>query len=155
MEFLAEFHPKVVHFPIAFLLGYVLLESIGVIFRKDFFSKAAHLLLFFGALGSLAAVLTGKQAYEAFEYWNKQSSDLFEAHQEFANYTLWYFTGLLVLRTFVVIKKKFSGIVRYAFVILAIAGTYFVYKTGDLGGQMVFKHGIGTEYKIKIMESEE
>ncbi len=155
MEFLAEFHPKVVHFPIAFTLAYILLETVGIIFKKEFFSKAAHLLLFFGVLGALAAVLTGEQAEEAFEYWNKQSSDLVEAHEQFATYTLWYFTGVLVLRTFVTIKKKFSGMLKYMFLVLAIAGSYLIYKTGDLGGQMVYKHAVGTEYKNKIMEAEE
>ncbi|QQS37274.1 MAG: DUF2231 domain-containing protein [Ignavibacteriales bacterium] len=155
MEFLAEFHPKVIHFPIAFFLLYILLETIGTVFKKEFFSKAAHLLLFFGVLGALAAVLTGEQAYEAFEYWNKASEELVEAHENFATITLWYFTGLLVLRTFVTIKKKFSGSLKYVFVLLAAVGGYFVFKTGDLGGQMVYKHGAGTEYKIKIMEAEE
>lgn len=155
MEFLAEFHPKVIHFPIAFFLAYVLLESIGAIFKKEFYSKAAHLFLFFGVLGALAAVLTGNQAEDAFEYWNKQSSDLVEEHELFATITLWYFTGLLVLRTFVTLKKKFSGVLTYAFVVLAIVGAYFVFHTGDLGGQMVYKHGVGTEYKIKIMEADE
>jgi uncharacterized membrane protein len=155
MEFLAEFHPKVIHFPIAFFLAYVLLESIGAIFKKDFFSKTAHLFLFFGVLGALAAVLTGNQAEETFEYWNKQSSDLVEEHELFATITLWYFTGLLVLRTFVTVKKKFSGVFTYTFVVLALVGAYFVFHTGDLGGQMVYRHGVGTEYKIKIMEADE
>lgn len=154
MEFLAQFHPKVIHFPIAFFLAYVFLESIGVIFKKEFFSKAAHLLLFFGVIGALAAVITGEQAEEAFEYWNKQSSDLVEAHELFATITLWYFTGLLVLRTFATVKKKFSGVIRYAFMVLAIIGVYFVYQTGELGGQMVYEHGVGTKYKINQMEAE-
>lgn len=37
MEFLAQYHPKVVHFAIALLSVYVLLEFIGVVFKKDFF----------------------------------------------------------------------------------------------------------------------
>ena len=41
MEFLAQLHPKIIHFPIAFLLIYVLLEITGVITKKDFYLKAA------------------------------------------------------------------------------------------------------------------
>ncbi len=106
MEFLAQFHPKVVHFPIALLLLYVLLETIGVIFRKEFYQKAAHLVLFLGVLGALAAVLTGKQAEEAFEYFNKASGELMEKHEFFATLTIWYFAALLVLRTAAVLVKN-------------------------------------------------
>ncbi|MDR3609015.1 MAG: hypothetical protein P4L27_00455 [Ignavibacteriaceae bacterium] len=149
MEFLAQFHPKVIHFPIAFLLIYVLLELIGASFKKDFFSKTAHLFLLFGVLGALAAVLTGSQAEDAFEGWNKTTSAILAIHSTYANITLWYFTALLVIRTFLVLKKKFNNTFRYIFVVLAFAGAYFVYQTGEHGGQMVFQHGVGTQYHNK------
>jgi uncharacterized membrane protein len=154
MEFLSAFHPKVIHFPITFLLGYFLFEFLGIVLKKDFLSKAAHLLLLLGVLGALAAVLTGRAAEEAFEYWNKQSGELMEEHELYANLTLWYFVALLILRTFIAFKKKFIGIVRYVILVLALVGVYFVFQTGEHGGKMVYEHGIGTEYKIKQMESE-
>lgn len=154
MEFLSAFHPKIIHFPIAFLLGYFLFEFLGVILKKDFLSKTAHLLLFLGVLGALAAVLSGRQAEEAFEYWNKVSGELMEEHEMYANLTLWYFTGILILRTFVSFNNKFIGIVRYVILILALVGVYFVYQTGEYGGKMVYEHGVGTQYKIKQMEAE-
>jgi uncharacterized membrane protein len=146
MEYLAQFHPKIIHFPIAFLLVYVLLELIGASFKKDFFSKTAHLFLLFGVLGAVAAVLTGNQAEDAFEGWNKTTHAILETHQTFANITLWYFTGLLVIRTFLVLKKKFNYTFKYLFIALAFIGAYFVYQTGEHGGQMVFQHGVGTQF---------
>ena len=154
MEFLAQFHPKLVHFPIALLMAYLLCEFIGGVFRKDFFSKAAHLLLLLGVLGALAAVLTGNQAEDAFDYWNKASSDILEQHQFWANLTLWYFSGLLVIRTILVLKKKFNDMFRYIFILLAAVGAYFVFQTGEQGGKMVYTHGVGTQYKIQQMEKE-
>jgi uncharacterized membrane protein len=152
MEFLAQFHPKIIHFPIAFLLVYLLLEFFGAIFKKDFFSKAAHLFLLFGVLGALAAVLTGNQAENAFEGWNKTTSAILETHSTYANITLWYFTVLLVIRTFLVLRKKFSNLFKYLFCLLGIVGAYFIYQTGEHGGEMVFKHGIGTQFHIKADE---
>jgi uncharacterized membrane protein len=146
MEFLAQFHPKIIHFPIAFLLIYVLLELIGAIFKRDFFSKTAHLFLFLGVIAAVAAVLTGGQAEDAFEGWNKTTHAILEAHSTYANITLWFFTALLVIRTFLVLRKKFNNVFRYIFVILAFVGAYFVYQTGEHGGQMVFMHGVGTQY---------
>ncbi|MDR3668373.1 MAG: DUF2231 domain-containing protein [Ignavibacteriaceae bacterium] len=146
MEYLAQFHPKLVHFPIAFLLVYLLLEIIGAIFKREFFSKTAHLFLLFGVLGALAAVLTGNQAENAFEGWNKTTHAILETHSTYANITLWFFTALLVLRTFLVVRKKFSNLFKYIFCLLGIVGAYFVYQTGDHGGQMVFQHGVGTQF---------
>lgn len=149
MEFLSQLHPKVVHFPIALLAIYALLEIIGVIFRKDFFSKSAYLVLFLGILGAIAAVLTGNSAADAIQKMNKINiivpAGAIGEHIDYANFTLWYFAGLLVLRTFVVVRKRFSGRVRYLFVLLSLIGVFFIYKTGELGGKLVYKYGAGTD----------
>lgn len=150
MEFLAQLHPKIIHFPIAFLLVYLVLEILGAVFKKDFFSKAAHLFLFFGVLGALAAVLTGNQAEDAFKEWNKTTSSILETHSTYANITLWYFTALLVIRTFLVLRKKFGNLFKYLFCLLGIVGAYYIYQTGEQGGEMVFRHGVGTQFHIKV-----
>lgn len=155
MEFLAELHPKVIHFPIALLLTYVLLEFIGIIFKREFYQKTAHLLLLLGVIGSFFAVLTGNQAFTVYEYWNKQSSALFNNHQTFANLTVWYFTGILVLRTYLVVKKKFSTSFKYIMIALALFGGYLVYQTSEYGGELVNKFGIGTQLKINQLEENE
>ena len=149
MDFLAHYHPQVVHFPIAFFLVYALLEIIGTIFKKDYFSTTAHLFLFLGVLGAIAAVLTGNAAEStAIELLKKGVPLPKEAignHEDFATFTLWYFTGLLVLRTMFVLRKKFTGKIKYIFIILALAGSLLVYKTGELGGKLVYKYGAGTD----------
>lgn len=155
MEFLAQFHPKLVHFPVAFFLGYFVCELIGGLFRKEAFTKAAFILLIFGVLGALASVITGKQAVDAFDYWNKASSDILEHHEEYAYTTLWYFTAVLVIRTILVIKKKLIGPFLYLFIALAAVGAFLIYQTAEAGGKMVYQHGIGTQYKIQQMEKQE
>jgi len=156
MEFFAEFHPRIVHFPIALLLLYVLLEAVGAVFRKEFFSKSAHLILFLGVLGAIAAVLTGNQAENLASSWEEKGAIIqfgeISEHEEYANITLWYFAALLVLRTFITIKKKFTGYFPYVFAVLAAVGAYFVYETGDHGGHLVYKYGIGTELKKAEIE---
>lgn len=152
MEFLAELHPKVVHFPIALLITFVLLELIGTLLNKDFYAKTAHLILFLGVIGSIFAVLTGNQAFIAYEYWNPASEALFNNHQTFANLTIWYFTGLLVLRTYLAVKKKYLKTIKYVFLILTLFGGFLVYQTSEYGGELVKKYGIGTELKINNTE---
>ncbi len=155
MEFLAKIHPEVIHFPIAFLLGYALFEILGIILKKEFLSKAAHLLLLLGVLGMIAAVLTGNQAKDVAHKISKTgitiSFNAINEHENYANTTLWFFAALLVLRTMAVIKKKFFGLIKYSFIILSLVGSFLVYETGEHGGSLVYKHGIGTE--IKVMEN--
>ena len=151
MEFLAQLHPKIVHFPVAFLSIYALLEITGVLSKKEFFKKAAYLFLFLGVLSAVAAVISGNQASDIASQWEDKGAiipfGLISQHEEFATITLWYFTGLLVLRTFLVVKKKYTGMIQYIFIVLAIIGGYLIYETGDLGGKLVYNHGVGTELK--------
>ena len=151
MEFLAQLHPKIIHFPIAFLLIYVFLEITGIITKKDFYLKAAYLFLFLGVLSAVAAVITGNQAYEiASQLKDKGAvipSGLVSQHEQYATITLWYFTGLLVFRTYLVLKKKLKGTLQYLLVLLAVVGAFFIYETADYGGKLVFNHGVGTEMK--------
>lgn len=151
MDFLAQLHPKIVHFSIALLSLYVFLEVIGILLKKDFFSKAAHLILFFGVISALIAVLTGNQAEDVAHAWSKLGANInlgaIETHSNYANITLWYFTGLLILRTFLIIKKKFISTIKYLIAVLAIIGFFFIYQTGHYGGKLVYEYGIGTQLK--------
>ena len=153
MEFLAGLHPKVVHFPIALLITFVLLELIGTLLNKDFYTKTAHLILFLGVIGTILAVLTGNQAFISYKYWNPASEKLFNNHQTFANLAVWYFAGLLVLRTYLVVKKRYFKTMKYIFLVLTLFGGFLIYQTSEYGGELVKKYGIGTELKINDTET--
>jgi uncharacterized membrane protein len=148
MEFLSYLHPKLVHFPVAFFILYFLFEVSGIIFKKDYLNKAAYIILILGVLLAVAAVLTGNQAQELvkekFPDAFKNVNSFIEQHQNFASFTLWYYFGLLILRTYLILKKKFSGNMRYLVVILAAGGCILIYMTALYGGDLVYLHGIGT-----------
>jgi uncharacterized membrane protein len=158
MEFLSQLHPKVVHYPIALFVIYALLEIIGTFFKRDFFLKSAYLILFLGILGAVAAALTGNSAAHAVQQLNKIKTIIpvkaVSEHISYANFTLWYFAGLLVLRTFVVLGKKYSGGIKYLFVILSLVGLFLIYKTAELGGILVYNYGAGTEIIKKELKSQ-
>jgi uncharacterized membrane protein len=136
MEFLAGIHPKVVHFPIAFLMFYPLMELIFLFTRKDFFSKAALLFLTIGVIGSFFAVLSGNQAFEFVKNWNNEGKEVFSEHQTFANLTVWYFSVLLVVRYFLFVKKKLNHTIISVIFVLSLIGSYLVYQTGNYGGKL-------------------
>lgn len=148
MEILAQLHPRIVHFPIAFFILYFFFESFGVILKKDFLSKAAFLILLIGVLTALIAVLSGNQALAMVKLHLVKGSELnklIELHEEYATLTLFYFSGMLFLRTYLVTKKRFEGNLQYLFILLGLIGCYLIYATGIHGGDLVFKHGIGTQ----------
>jgi len=60
-------HAMAIHFPIALLCIGFLSAVISLFFRRDFFSQAAFYLLVLGALGSIAAYLSGNAAGEGIE----------------------------------------------------------------------------------------
>lgn len=151
MTALAEFHPLIVHFPIALFILYIFFEVISLFTKTDFFNKAAALILFLGVITGLIASLTGNLAADTVV-------DKFELvvkkHQEWATMTQWYFTFLLIFRFFLIFKQKFSGYIRYGFVVLALFGIFMVYKTGHYGGKLVYRYGIGTELIDKKLINE-
>jgi uncharacterized membrane protein len=149
MEFLAGLHPLTVHFPIALLIVYSVLEIFGVVTKKEFLVKAAYMILILGIIGAVAAVLTGNQAEEVAEIWEDKGALIpfgaITSHENYATFTLWYYIFVVFLRTFFVVRKKFTLKIQYVFIGLSIIGILLLYKTAKEGGRLVFEHGIGTE----------
>ena len=144
-NFLADIHTKVVHFPIALLATYSILEIIGIIFNKEFITKSALLILCLGVISAFFAVLTGNQAVDNFNFWNHETSMLLNEHQTFATYLLWSAVVICALRIFFTVKKKFNGFVKYIFILFALAIIFLTYETGIYGGDLVKKYGVGTD----------
>jgi len=149
MESIAGLHPLVVHFPIALLLLYTLFETTGVILKNETLTKAAFLILILGVVSAIAAVLTGGQAEEIATHLRDKgiafSQEVLETHEKFATISVWYFFAILGLRTYFIVQKKFVGYIKIIFVVLALIGAYFILETGEHGGELVFKYGVGTD----------
>ncbi len=145
VNFLAELHPKIVHFPIALLSAYAVLEIFGIIFKKDSINKCALLLLSFGVVTAFFAVLSGNDAFSSFQLWTSESTDVLNEHQKYATFLLWFSLIICALRLFLTVKKKFVGYKRIIFIIFSIIILFLVFETGEHGGKLVTKFGIGTD----------
>lgn len=149
MEILSGLHPRAVHFPIAFFVLYFVFETAGIFLKKDYLNKSALIILLFGILGSVIAVLTGNQAYEAIKTLNRVEQktiiDAIDYHELSATIALWYFTALFFYRVFLSIKKKFYTNYKYLIIFFAFLGCVLIFLTGYTGGKLVFDYGIGTE----------
>ena len=144
MQFLAEIHTKLIHFPIALLVIYPFIELLFLITKKEYFNKTAFLFLSMGVVASLFAAVSGNQAFESVAVWTDSSKNIFEQHQYYANITVWFFAALLVLR-FIIFKKYSSKrIIVLIFFIVSLAGLIAIYQTGHYGGLLSKQFDIDT-----------
>ncbi len=154
-------HPVIVHFPVALLTIYALMELLR--FKKIsaqpywFYTKA--IFLFIGGLGSLAALQTGEWAADALGK-SAKMSEVLQRHEFFAKASiitfgilavsyliLWLereqFTPWIKFELFRKIWRIKVGFAKFVVetklvILLALAGLLFITITGGLGGIMVF-----------------
>lgn len=164
-----ELHPILVHFPIALLIVGVLLDFLALFLRRAHLVAAASWCLGFGALGLLAAELSG-QLIE--DHVNRAlAGHLLEVHKAFALATVITFVTLFVLRMLwfspqilsflspaipaaervgktlrvgVPVLGSRSHLLIGIYLLLSVAGIVLLAITGYLGGSMVYDHGVGT-----------
>ncbi len=166
---LVELHPIIVHFPIALLIVGVLLDFLALFLRRAHLVAAASWCLGFGALGLLAAELSG-QLIE--DHVNRAlAGNLLEMHKAFALSTVITFVTLFVLRILwlspqilsflspaipmaervgksirmgVPVLGSNSRLLIGIYLLLSVGGIVLLAITGYLGGTMVYDHGVGT-----------
>lgn len=160
MEFLAGIHPIVIHFPIALFCLYLLMEAADVFMKAEPFLPASVLVLLLAQITGFFAMLTGNQAailHGLTELKSNHSvaadiSHTIAAHQQWATYTLFLFLAILILKLYYLIQTKVKKNiqpsvlrVRYICILLGLVGLFFVFRTGQYGGKLVYQHGVGTE----------
>jgi uncharacterized membrane protein len=135
---MSDFHPILVHFPIALLTLYAVLECVrfkrAMEVMHAFHVKAT--LVIFGALGAAAAYATGPDVH---------GSPLVAVHERFATITLIIFSVIALSYLFELFKSnKYSAFVHRSYIIipLAVLGLIAVTITGGLGGAIVY----GTQF---------
>ncbi len=135
-------HPIIVHFPIAFLVGFFGLEIVGVTFRLNAARQLASGLLYLGALGAVAAVAAGLIAEDLVPH-GAAVHEIMEWHERLGITVAILSVGLAVWRA--VSKGNFSGMAQALHFFLAgIVMACLLFGT-DLGGLMVYQYGVGVK----------
>ncbi len=122
-----DFHPLVVHFPIAFLTVYSLFELIRFqrVLEKPYWFFVKKVLIIVGWAGSLVAALTGFIA----SGWVIDGPRIFLMHRSFALLTIILSTVSAILY----LKNKHNKVL----IIFALLILISITITGGLGGAMV------------------
>jgi len=153
-EWMSNVHPLIVHFPIALLVFAVAADLAGLILKRYQWIKPAALWLYvFGALGTIGAYISGKQAADIVTF-PPPSYSVIGTHADLALYTMLFFGIYALLRLFVAWKKwDQRTVVAVVLFIVAAGGLGLVQQTAERGGELVFRYGVGTLAQTVVKET--
>jgi len=133
-------HPLLVHFPIAFLLAFVIFDSYGLFLKRLGARRLANAFLYLGAIAAPITAYAGLIAEDLAKH-GSEVHELIEWHER---------AGLTVsaLAIILALGRRFFGVPNSAMgealngalsAIMAVA----LIMGADLGGLMVYHHGLG------------
>lgn len=135
---LANIHPILVHFPIAFLSVFVLIDLMGTFTKKTALRQFASSLLYLGTFFAIFTVMAGFMAAESVPH-GHNVHDIMEHHEHLGISILALSIALSAWR----IRRPVEGFGVYNVLSLILAGILIF--AADLGGLMVYKYGVAVE----------
>lgn len=146
---LPNLHPALVHLPLALAPVAWLFDLFSVFLRRSrWLDRAGAALWAAAALGAFAALEAGEDAADSMTHLDPRVQPAIAEHSDWAHWALWALAAVAVLRLILAWMERMdsrSGRLA-ARVVLLVAGLAVVgllARTGDLGGALVFQHGLG------------
>ncbi len=140
MEVLAQFHPQLVHTPIALIIFSALFMIVGRLADVGWWRKAAIAMLLVGFVGGWVALKSGEGAGDHAEDQGVPERAV-DAHEDMARITLWLAGGALVLLGAAARVRPAAGALNTLALLLQIGAAVAVGVTGHRGGILVYEHG--------------
>ena len=131
---ISNYHPLVVHFPIAFLFSFFLLDVVGNVTKKAKWREVAAYFLYAGAIGAVLTVIVGFIAAYSLPH-NMAVHGLMLKHQYLGVSVMLLSIGLAVWRYKV---AEIVGGAQHFFVTLSAVMYLLLIFGADLGGYMVY-----------------
>jgi uncharacterized membrane protein len=145
-------HAALNDLPAALLLVAAIFELLALALRKEGFRVVSFWTLIVGAIGGVAAVLSGLQAEETIEHGDAVHR-VMGTHKTLAFITLGIFGVLAVWRIW---RERRMGTTERALVLaITLGGTGVLIATAVYGGRLVFDHAAGIPTEVLAGESEE
>lgn len=137
-----NFHPLMVHFPIALIIMVFVFDLIVVLTKNKSILTAAHILTAFAAAGAAVSVITGLIAADSI--WHPQAAhELLETHETVGIIILTLASVLLIFR--LALREKLLSGLGWIAVFIGLVGFGLVGYTGYLGGEIVYHYGAGVQ----------
>jgi uncharacterized membrane protein len=149
IQHLQNIHPLLVHFPIAFLVGAMLLYALAGIFPRLNLGDTAFSLLILGTLSAAAAVGSGLYAEDGVRVSRSVREHLLEVHEKFMIAT----SALsVVLSAWAVAARPFPRRGRPVFLLLFLGLLILMALGADYGARMVYDYNTGGSASSQPME---
>ena len=132
-----NYHPLFVHFPIAFWLGALLFEALGVWRSSDELQRTAARLLYLGTLTALAAAGTGLLAEDSVPE-TGAAHGVMELHQMLMLITTSVAVGLCMFAFF--LRNRFTAALRKLLLAGLIVLVVLLTVGSDRGAQLVYQY---------------
>jgi uncharacterized membrane protein len=131
--------------PIALLVTAVFFDLMALGTRRAVFRQVSFSLLVVGALGGVAAVVSGLQAEDHIAHGDAVHR-VMETHEQFAFVSLAVFGTLALWRIFR--ERRMGALERSVSVVASLAGAGVLFATGLYGGRLVFEHAAGIQSTV-------
>jgi uncharacterized membrane protein len=145
MPDIGQFHPQIVHFVIALGGLGIVLRWVALTGKLSFTGPAATTLLLIAAVAAVLAVQSGQDAHEAVERIPGVGMAV-RPHEEWGERLRLILLVIGGLELVGLLLKPLPTFRRIAFVasgLVGLVGIFGIYRTGELGGQLVYSYAGG------------
>lgn len=143
IEIIPNFHPAIVHFPIAFGTAAVAFCTVGVLFKKQTYATQCLItgrwMLWGAALFALIAAVFGWFAFNSVTH-DEVSHAAMKVHR---NWALGALIALLALTAWDRWRGRSGRMPSFGFLVLLVAAWLLVMSTAWHGAELVYRHGLG------------
>jgi uncharacterized membrane protein len=136
-----ELHPTVIHFPIAFLIGGVVLDLLG--FRRESAVRAATDLILAGVATALVAIATGLIAFYTVPKDHTQHAHAWIMYHLYANLTAATFFLVVAIA-----RWRRPAVVGPVIRALGVVAVLVLCVGAYIGGDVVYHGGMGIDEAI-------
>jgi uncharacterized membrane protein len=138
---MTNWHPLLVHFPIAFLFGFFLLDIAGTFTHKTQWRTVASYLLYLGAIAAAFAVMAGLRAADSVPH-GDNVHEIMEHHEHFGIAVVSLAITLSLWRMKIGVPQ---GATNGFFLFLSTVLCVILSLGADLGGLMVYRYGVAVQ----------
>lgn len=144
-------HPIIVHFPIALFLTGFALDVIGHLFQRETLKRVGLILIVLGALGALAAMLSGQLAEESVEeHLSGAGERVLDTHEDLGKLTAYLLLAIAAIRLILAASwlsrwRWAAGAALAIYLIAGVLGVGALTATGYYGGELVYRYGAGVQ----------